>query len=338
MEDLFDVPFKDFVIVAGDGRKIPVHRCVLYASSEFFKALFTNKMMQETRLETKFDYDALLLVIKWIYGVRIQHNNRSPIELRMRTDDGVEVMYHKIYEIADMFEIFDIIDCPYLFTDDSYNERFLSILRGAQIPTLMEERRFDEIYQVCVGRLVELIRNTKTHDIVYSYPPQMIVDAAKLKTRRYGDLEFVMLMYNYKGTAEAKKELTDALLPIINLNCLYNFTHRASAEFQYRVRRSPKDDLMVAEWMTDHGLVEAKDEFTGMSTYWCMLFTRTKEDHDLLGYLARGCSYADLSDMEFYFSNNDSPPTKKLCELVDEDGFDVIKYYAEELDEDYHLC
>lgn len=108
---LLNAPFKDYTIVAKDGRSIQVHKNVLCVQSEYFNTILTDDPYDEYT-DTNFEYDDLLIVMHWMYGLSVQ-------------------LTHASYLIATQFEIEDILSLdwdtrsvthPYLYwkTDVQY--------------------------------------------------------------------------------------------------------------------------------------------------------------------------------------------------------------------------
>lgn len=200
---IFDAPFKDYTLVASDGREIPVHRCVLYGESDFFKALFTNKMMQENRLETKFDYDVLMLTVQWMYGYNIIYRYGNPITYKVHINGGEHIEFYKVYEVADMFGLSAITDIGVDITG-SYIERFSSIVGGKETPTMFEASRYNSMYEEYLIRLAYAIDYEDEFFInIYSFPSRMLVDLVKSRI----DCEFDAAMLMLENDDEATKKI-----------------------------------------------------------------------------------------------------------------------------------
>jgi len=84
--------FSDAKIIAGDGREVSVHRCILSARSSFFKDVF--KGNKETTLQLKEvakDYDvgfeALNVVLRYLYCERVEDHHLSAKDVCVCVDD-----------------------------------------------------------------------------------------------------------------------------------------------------------------------------------------------------------------------------------------------------------
>lgn len=131
---LYNSIFKDYSIISSDDREVLVHKCILYACSDYFKNALDDRFLQENSTKTEFDYDDILVVVKWMYGFEVQLTTIS-------------------YYIADMFAITDLLSTnftKYITIDDDYMLRFSSIVAGDTSPTLLENRYYAEIYDAVV--------------------------------------------------------------------------------------------------------------------------------------------------------------------------------------------
>lgn len=131
---LYNSIFKDYSIIASDDREILVHKYVLYACSDYFKNTLNGRFLQENCTKTEFDYDNILVVVKWMYGFEVQLTFTS-------------------YDIADMFAITELLSTKftkYITINDDYMLRFSSIVAGDIYPTLLEIRYYKEIYDAVV--------------------------------------------------------------------------------------------------------------------------------------------------------------------------------------------
>eukprot|EP01095_Lingulamoeba_sp_RSL-Kostka_P001116 TRINITY_DN1159_c1_g1_i1.p1 TRINITY_DN1159_c1_g1~~TRINITY_DN1159_c1_g1_i1.p1 ORF type:complete len:303 (-),score=103.13 TRINITY_DN1159_c1_g1_i1:105-1013(-) len=69
--NLFNNPiFSDITFIVED-QEIHAHKCILYARSEYFKALLSNNDMKENKnnkiLINEITYDTLIVILQWIY-------------------------------------------------------------------------------------------------------------------------------------------------------------------------------------------------------------------------------------------------------------------------------
>ncbi|XP_028787451.1 BTB/POZ domain and ankyrin repeat-containing protein NPR1-like [Neltuma alba] len=117
-----DAFFADARIVLGDGREVPVHRCILAARSPFFKRVFSGKERNGVKLELKelakdyeVGFDAIVGVVSYLYSGKL----RSPPKgVRVCVDDdcshlgcrpAVEFMAELLYA-SSTFEISELVD------------------------------------------------------------------------------------------------------------------------------------------------------------------------------------------------------------------------------------
>ena len=131
---LLDAPFKDYTIIAKDGREIQVHKPILWAECNMFKALFSNTALkQENFIQTTHEYDDLLEVVRWMYGSSITYYT------------------NEIYAIVDHFEITTLLDWRlHIQIDIDYISRFSGLESGEIEPRLVEERNYSEIYDAVI--------------------------------------------------------------------------------------------------------------------------------------------------------------------------------------------
>ncbi|KAL2547918.1 Regulatory protein NPR1 [Forsythia ovata] len=124
--------FSDAKLVAGGGREIPVHRCILSARSPFFKNLFANKErnvkldLKELMKENDVSYDALVTVLAYVYSGRVPAQPKdvcicvddecSHLACRPAVEFMVEILYasfvFQINELVAKFQrqLMDILD------------------------------------------------------------------------------------------------------------------------------------------------------------------------------------------------------------------------------------
>lgn len=138
IEELFGAPFKDYTIFAKDGREIQVHKMMLWTRCRMFKSLFNRtEMKQEDFMQTTHNYDALLSVVKWMYGSEIHLTN-------------------DIYEIADHFDIPELLDWKsYITINNKYVHRFIDLENGKITLDLVEERNYTEIYNSVISAIAK---------------------------------------------------------------------------------------------------------------------------------------------------------------------------------------
>lgn len=108
---LINSPFKDFTLIANDEQKIQVHKCVLYEQSEVLDNIFTDiGMKMETNYKTGCDYDTLMCVVIWMYGIKpTPWTNNGPIETSnvvfSTYDRTVTTKWHELHVVADKLGI-----------------------------------------------------------------------------------------------------------------------------------------------------------------------------------------------------------------------------------------
>lgn len=126
--------FSDAKIVAGDGRVVAVHRCILAARSAFFKSILCEKVSDpEVKLELKelakeydLSYEALITVLAYIYSGKVRHLPKGVcicadeecdhVACRPVIDFVVEVLYASfVFQISELFalcqsHLLDIVD------------------------------------------------------------------------------------------------------------------------------------------------------------------------------------------------------------------------------------
>lgn len=139
LESIFDTPdsddfFADARIVLGDGREVPVHRCILSARSPFFKSFFSGGCAKLELKEVARDYvvgfDALVGVVRYLYSGRVRSlpkqvcecvdDNCSHLWCRPALDFMVQLLY-----ASSTFEISDLVTL-YQVTPTSYNTSLFS--------------------------------------------------------------------------------------------------------------------------------------------------------------------------------------------------------------------
>lgn len=198
---LIDTPFKDFTLVASDGQKIDVHKCVLYGQSNVFKNIFTDiGMAMENRYETGCEYDALMCAVMWMYGIRpTPWTNEGSIE----TSDAVfsrdgrtsTAKWHELYVVADKLGIEQMLSSSmYIHYDNQYVARFAMIGKGELDPFYVEERNYDLIY----SNVIDTMAYTKYDfdkdedvSILESLTERMIGDWVRSKLRKNSEYSLV---------------------------------------------------------------------------------------------------------------------------------------------------
>lgn len=64
--ELLRTPFKDYAIIAIDGREVHLHKCVFYIKSKYFRVHLDGEPYN-SYIYTNFEYDDLLIVVHWMY-------------------------------------------------------------------------------------------------------------------------------------------------------------------------------------------------------------------------------------------------------------------------------
>lgn len=118
--------FSDAKIVAGDGRVVPVHRCILSARSAFFKSILCEKV-SDTKLELKelakeydVSFEALVTVLTYMYSGKVRQLPKGVcicadeecdhVACRPVIDFVVEVLYASfVFQISELFAICQVI-------------------------------------------------------------------------------------------------------------------------------------------------------------------------------------------------------------------------------------
>lgn len=204
MQLLFDSPIKDYTLVAKCGKKIEVHKCVLYTASDFFKNLFTTKDMKvENELQTDVSYDYLLRVVKWIYGF-----DYDTKESRIKSCDGV--IDAEIYEIADKYVITQLLNWKlYVFISDKYLVRYCNICDGKLQMNLVEERNIIEIKEaisiyvlqrdtIVTGGLVNKVYFYPSNDdILYYLQPELLNKWFISRYRKNSEEDMIIFLQKY---------------------------------------------------------------------------------------------------------------------------------------------
>lgn len=146
--ELFDIPLKDYTIIANDGQKIHVHKLILWSECDMFKTLFSRtELKQEDFIQTTYSYDSLLLVVKLIYGFSMELTN-------------------DVYEIADYFMIQRLLNWRlYITVDNDYVYRFIDIENNKIVPSLVEKQNYLEIYDAVMDIIAKTCYYTVSSEI-----------------------------------------------------------------------------------------------------------------------------------------------------------------------------
>lgn len=321
---LIDAPFKDFVLVANDGKEIPVHKCVLYGQSDVFNNLFTDIGMQIVdRFETDCDYDTLLYIVLWMYGVKYKRFGTMPtlnVEF-VHKDLKLTTKYSKIYDIADKLQITKLLDWKlYITINDQYVSRVIDIETGKKDRLRVEELNYEEIYKCVITHIaLNVITSYKTDiKFVRSMPPRMIVDWIKNKQRVLKEFCLVEMSND--------KFLHDIILPHINTTYIsVNFSYHEAYELGYNNK--------IDKWLKKHNLSipQSPDPPT---TYAQMRYLRTIPP-GTIAHISKICMMSDvvmcykwdeMQNMKWYTCLAKIP--RLTSELITEDDYNYMKNSA----------
>ena len=210
---LFDSPFKDYTIISSDGREIQVHKCVLYAFSDYFKLALTNT--QELFTNTEFGYDDLLNVIRWMYGFKVQLTISS-------------------YDIADKFIISELLTMDwkkYIHIDDVYAIRFSSIMYGKLSPSTLEDKYYGQLYNAVVYHVCTTKYKFDRTEMESLYELHIDVLESWFTSRYRLACEYYLayFIWMYTDAYPSKyEEIKDRLFPHINFNIMTIEQHNYS--------------------------------------------------------------------------------------------------------------
>lgn len=221
---LFDAPLKDYTIIAKDGREIYVHKLILWSECNMFKALFNRtEMKQEDFIQTTHDYDALLLVIKWIYGFYIDI-----------TED--------MYDIADHFQIPYLLNWRlYITINENYIYRFVKVENDEIDILLIEEQNYEEIYNEVVSAIAKICyytmgldRNNEwiytkenksslklANNLIYNVSVRMLKSWITSRNRLNSEDEVMTIIKEYIHiNPHSEKEVRCDVIPLVNADFL----------------------------------------------------------------------------------------------------------------------
>lgn len=307
---LINAPFKDFILVANDGREIQVHKCVLHGQSKVFEKMFTDfGMIIDARYNIECDYDALVCAVMWMYGISPNKSVNTGListanVIFRHNGEIVSTKWHKLYEVADKLIIEGLLDWhSYITCDELYIDRFIALESGKEEPFRVEEANYESIYE----RMIKYIASQK-YDInkehivakLETFSERMIVSWVRHKKRRNSEYDLVWLaMFN--------DYLCNILCPLIN----YSHINTPSA-----VGRCVAEE--VDDWIDEN--IEDPLVFMPPTTYSQMLDMKLGTGRTIANVL-KTHSYENIKDCDVGYYMRMRP----LHELISKEDYTKLQ-------------
>lgn len=306
---LIDAPFKDFVLVANDGKEIQVHKCVVSSQSKVIEAILINTNMKvEDRYETGCSYDALICVVLWMYGVspisEKNYGNIDSSDVKFVHDRQYITKWHELYVVADKLGVVELLDWKmYININPIYISRFSKLEDGTETPLYIEEVNYETIYNEIITSMALNKCNAPIiyfGDILEKLSERMIVDWVTHKTRMTD--EHILIDYAMKS-----EKLCRILVPLINYSCIYS-----------RGYLNNDDKCIIGKWLRANGKEIPAIPMVPI-TYRQMLCLRSST-----GYIDYNSKYEDVKNIKVHYNGN-MQGSVPLHELISEEDYINLK-------------
>lgn len=194
-----------------------------------FKNLFSNKdMKDENEMQTDITYYDLMIIVKWMYGIKT-----DGYELHVKSYDGV--ISEGVYMAADKFMIDKLLDWQlYITINDKYLVRYINIHDESIKMNLIEERNSgaiaDKIAEYIINRNTIVTGGTvnakfkyePNDDILYYLPTSILKNWFDSRYRSNSEADLIWVLHKYNQLHPGQKDVVKRdLVPGIKLSCLH---------------------------------------------------------------------------------------------------------------------